>query len=65
MPEAARVRLAVYDISGRMVATLADGWMGVGTHEAVFDGSHLASGMYIYRLQAGNFTVSGKMVLVK
>jgi len=37
----------------------------IGAHQALFDGSHLASGIYLYRLTAGGFNVTGKMVLMK
>lgn len=59
------VSLKVYDTAGRLVATLIDGMREAGTHQAIFDGSKLASGTYIYRLQAGNQTATGKMELVK
>jgi hypothetical protein len=65
LPQAARVSLSIYDISGRLVTTLVDGWRYAGTHDVTFDGSNSASGIYIYRLNAGDFTASGKMVLVK
>jgi len=59
------VELNVFDISGRRVATLVDGWREAGVHEVTFDGSGVPSGVYLYRLQAGDFTASGKMVLMK
>ena len=65
LPEAAKVNIAVYDISGRQVAELVNGWRDAGLHEVTFDGSGLASGMYLYRLSAGEFTANGKMVLLK
>ena len=65
LPEDAQVKLAVYDISGRKVAELVNGWRDAGVHEVTFDGSHLASGVYFYWLEAGKFEVMGKMVLVK
>jgi len=65
LPEAARMNLSVYDVSGRLVATLVDGWRDAGIHEVIFDGSNLASGIYIYRMNAGDFTANGKMVLIK
>ncbi|RJP80224.1 MAG: T9SS C-terminal target domain-containing protein [Candidatus Zixiibacteriota bacterium] len=60
-----RVSLKVYDTAGREVATLVDGWREAGTHRATFDGSGLASGMYLYRLQTAGQTLSWKMVLIK
>ncbi len=52
--DAARhVTLAVYDLRGRRVATLVDGTMGGGHHEIPFDGTKLASGRYVYRLEEG------------
>jgi hypothetical protein len=57
--------LKVYDTAGRLVATLIDGWREAGTHQVTFDGSDLASGLYIYTLQAGGQITTGKMMLVK
>jgi hypothetical protein len=65
LPTASRVTLNVYDISGRQVATLANGWRDAGVHEVVFDGSNLASGIYIYTLTAGDQSFTGKMVMMK
>jgi len=59
------VSFNVFDINGREVAELVDGWRNMGTHEATWNASHLSSGIYIYRLTAGKFAVSGKMVLMK
>jgi len=44
LPEATRVSLIIHDLSGRVVSRLVDGWREKGVHEAVFDGSNLASG---------------------
>ncbi len=49
LPEAANVALTVYDVLGRRIATLADGRYEAGRHEAILDGSRLASGLYIVR----------------
>jgi len=59
------VSLLVYDIAGRLVATLVDGWRQAGMHEVTFDGSGLPSGIYIYQLEIGDFSTTGKMVLMK
>ena len=65
LPDAAFVTLKVFDLQGRLVATLADGLMSSGSHDLIFDGSNLVSGVYLYRLQADNFTTGAKLVLVK
>jgi hypothetical protein len=65
LPKATEVSLKVYDISGRLVSTLVDGWRNAGMHRAVFQASDLASGVYIYRLQAADFEAVGKVVLMK
>ena len=65
LPEASKVTLSVYDVSGRMVARLVDGWRDAGVHEAIFDGANLASGVYIYNLSAGQFNATGKMIMMK
>jgi hypothetical protein len=55
----------VYDVLGRVVARLVAAPQSAGWHEAVFDGSLLPSGVYLYRLEAGSFTQSRTMLLVK
>jgi hypothetical protein len=65
IPGAGPVRLTVYDILGREVATLVDGVQQPGTHEARFDGGGLASGVYLYRIQAAGFVQQRKMILQK
>jgi hypothetical protein len=65
LPEGGHVRLAVYDMLGRRVAELVNGPVQAGSHTADFDGSRLASGVYVYRLQSGGQVLSGKMMLVK
>jgi len=65
LPVAGKVDLAVYNISGRLVTQLVDGWREAGIHEVNFDASGLASGIYIYRLQTSKFNASGKMILMK
>ncbi len=59
------VSLRVYDTAGKLVETVVDGWREAGAHEVTFDGSNLPSGVYMYRLEAGEYTTSGKMVLLK
>ena len=65
LPKTSKVNLAIHNVSGRLVATLVNGWRDAGYHSTTFDGSKMASGVYIYRIQAGEFTASGKMVLMK
>jgi len=62
---AKRVRLAVYDMLGREVAVLVDGMVEPGEHDLTFDGSSLASGMYLYRLEAGGFVDTKRMLLLR
>jgi|GEM_PF-760825 hypothetical protein len=59
------VELRVFDTAGKQVATLVEGRRNAGRHQVTFDGSDLPSGIYIYRLTAGNFAATDKMVLLK
>ncbi len=59
------VTLEVFDAAGRLVTTLLDGSKGVGRHTVDFDASRLSSGVYFYRLRAGDFDQQKKMVLLK
>ncbi len=59
------VSLRIYDTAGRLVSTLVNGYREAGSHEVTFDGTSLPSGVYLYRLEAGEFSAVGKMVLLK
>lgn len=59
------VSLKVFDILGKEVATLVNAGLESGSHEAVFDASRLASGVYVYRLSCGSRTESKHMLLIK
>jgi hypothetical protein len=65
LPEAVKVSLNVYDLQGRLVSTLLNEQQEAGQHQATFNGSNLASGVYLYTLTAGSNTATGKMVLMK
>ncbi|MBU0509105.1 T9SS type A sorting domain-containing protein [bacterium] len=59
------VKLRVYDLQGRQVAELQDGVLPQGRHTANFNGSTLPTGLYICRMQAGDFASEIKMLLIK
>ena len=63
--EGSFVSLKVYDMLGREVATLVNEDLKPGRYERTFDGSGLASGVYYYRIQAGSFVASRKVLLLK
>lgn len=65
IPEATEVRLEVFNMMGQQVATLVNSRQSAGTHTVSFDGSDLASGIYLYRLTAGSQVLTQKMTLVK
>jgi subtilisin-like proprotein convertase family protein len=65
IPKQAYVLLTVYDILGREVSRSIDGIKPAGNYELTFDGTNLASGVYFYRITAGDFTDIKKMVLIK
>lgn len=62
---AAPVRLTIYDLLGRQLATVVDAQLATGTHRASFDASMLASGTYVYRLETASGTITRKMTLMK
>jgi hypothetical protein len=65
LPQDVKVVIKIYDILGREVRTLVNQVQQTGYYDVKFDGSSLASGVYFYRIEAGDFIVSKKMVLVK
>jgi hypothetical protein len=65
LPKAGNVKLTVFDVLGREVKTLVNEYKTAGTYNVTFDGSSVSSGLYFYRINAGSFTDTKKMVLVK
>lgn len=65
LPYSGNVRLEVFSLAGQSVTVLADRQMPPGTHRFVFDGSGLAGGLYLYRLQTGGVSQTRKMLLIK
>jgi len=59
------VKIAVYDVSGKLVSILADDNFAAGTYETEFNGKNLASGVYFYRMINGDFSEVRKMILIK
>lgn len=65
IPEKSNVRLEVYNILGQKVETLVDRELSQGYHEVDFNASRLASGVYFYTIQAGDYVNVKKMMLIK
>lgn len=70
LPEAGNVSLKVYDVNGAIVRTLVDGWREPGIYNEIWngrgdDGKGMPSGIYLYEIEAHNFVMSHKMVLLK
>ncbi len=65
VPKTSHITLKVFDLSGREVSTLLDERKSPGHYEVKFDGSNLASGVYLYQLSNGSVTKTQKMILIK
>ncbi len=65
LPTATHVKLEVFNILGQRVATVIDAQLPAGRHSGSWDASAQASGVYLYRLEAGEFTETKKMLLLK
>jgi hypothetical protein len=65
LPRSQDVQLVVYDILGRQVAILANEKMVAGTHEFQWHAEKIPSGIYFYRISAGDFVQTNKMILLK
>lgn len=65
IPASSHVRLGVYDLTGRLVSTILDELCAQGEHAVEFDGDGLASGPFFYRIEAGSFTKTRYMMLLK
>jgi hypothetical protein len=65
LPAAGTVTLKVYDLSGRLLATLVDQSLPAGSHKVRFNAGELASGIYFYAIRTGTYSETRKMVLLK
>ncbi|MCX6601690.1 MAG: T9SS type A sorting domain-containing protein [bacterium] len=65
LPEAGFVRIAVFDVAGRLTQTLVNGKRGAGNHTVMFDARELPSGVYFARMESGPFTMTKKMLLIR
>jgi Secretion system C-terminal sorting domain len=65
LPKSSKVSLKVYDIKGQLISTLFEGNQNTGIYLTQFDGSKLASGVYFYKLEAGDYKEVRKMTLIK
>jgi flagellar hook assembly protein FlgD len=70
LQQAAHVELAIYDIQGRKIKTLVDEFQSAGEKSVVWNGAdnherQMASGIYFYRLSAGAFRETKKMILMR
>jgi hypothetical protein len=65
LPQKSPVTLAIYNILGQQVAVLVNGEQEAGYYDVKFDGTNSASGLYFYRLIAGDFVQTRKLLLVK
>lgn len=65
LPTATDVRLTVFDVLGRALQTLTDAYLPAGQHTASFDATGFPSGTYLYRLEAGEQTITKTMLLLK
>lgn len=65
LPETAVVTLSVFEISGRHIVKLVDGWRQGGVHDVTFDASHLPTGVYFARLTSGDFQQTQKLLVIK
>ncbi len=65
LPVDSKVSIKVYDVMGREVQTLVNERMGAGKYEVRFDGSGMTSGVYFYQMEAGNYSETRRMILIK
>lgn len=65
LPSSSNVTLKIFDVLGNEIATLVDEVKNAGSHQVQFDAAGLPSGMYLYRLQTGDFNETRKMLLTK
>lgn len=65
IPNVELVQIKVYDVLGKEIKTLVNEFKKVGSYEVEFDGSNLSSGVYFYRIKAGDYSETRKLLLEK
>lgn len=65
LPRSGNVKMTIYDIMGREVAVPVNGYYGAGKYNVDFDASNIASGIYFYKIETGNYNSIKKMILIK
>lgn len=65
IPKAGSVKIEIYNLQGEKISTLLNEYLGAGRHMIKFNGTSLASGVYFYKLEYGNFVRVNKMLLLK
>ena len=65
IPIESNVKISVYNLIGQKITEVVNSKFGVGKHSVSFDGSNLSSGIYLYKIEADNFTLTRKMQLIK
>jgi len=65
LPQSTNVKISVYNLIGEKVDEIVNSFLDAGIHRIIFNASNLHSGMYIYKLEAGNISLTKKMILIK
>lgn len=65
LPEDCHVRIEIFDILGRKIETLIDGWQAAGKYTVLWNGEERSSGLYFYRIHAGDYSEARKMLLLR
>ena len=65
LPKSSFVTVKLYNLLGSEIKTLVNGYQQTGVYSITFDGSNLSSGVYLYRIIAGNYSQTKKMILLK
>lgn len=65
LPQATEVKISLFSILGTELGVITNSWLDAGYHIQKFDGSKLESGVYLYKIQAGDFVETKKMILIR
>ena len=65
LPKTSNVELKVYDVLGNEIATLVNEVQSAGRYTVDFNATNIASGVYLYKIKAGDFIITKKMILIR